>query len=541
MNLKFLTLSLLVMLLARPGRADILPPLIPQPEKVEVQAGFCPLAEHTKIVVDARTRATGEYLAAHLKPATGYRFRVTTRTAAHTPGTIFLGIATNLAAVGPEGYELEVTPDAVVITGADEAGVFYGAQTLLQLLPPQIFATNLVSGVEWKMPCVQIEDQPRFKWRGLMLDVSRHFYTPAEVKHLLDWMAEEKLNTFHWHLVDDQAWRIEIKKYPLLTKVGAWRNSVGFGLASNATSAYGKDGRYGGFYTQAQIRDVVAYAQKLHITIVPEIEMPGHSLAALSAYPQFSCSGGPFSIDPKGGVFHGIYCAGNDATFDFLADILGEVMALFPGQYIHIGGDEVLKDTWHHCEKCQDRMKAEGLKNERELQSYFIRRIEKIVDAHHHHLIGWSEIREGGLAPTAAVMDWIGGAVEAATNGHNVVMSPTKYCYFDHYQSTNHTTEPRAIGGYLSLSQVYAFEPIPAGLAPEYQGLILGGQANLWTEYVPNFGHVQYMVFPRLCALSESLWSARAVRSWGSFQERLPAELARLQVQGIHYRTGNSE
>lgn len=542
MKLSPAVLCLISALVSNRAPADGLPELIPQPQTVEARAGRFQLEPKTLIVTEHGTRDTGLYLAKQLRKATGCKFKVSSEAEEKTVrGTIFLDIDTNLPNLGAEGYELTVAPDSVVIKGADAAGAFYGVQTLLQLLPPEVFATNVVSGVDWQAPCVQIEDQPRFKWRGLMLDVARHFFTKPEVEHLLDLMAQQKLNTFHWHLTDDQGWRIQIKKYPRLTQVGAWRNGVGFGLASNSTSAYGPDGRYGGYYTQKDIREVIKHAQALHITIVPEIEMPGHSVAALAAYPQYSCTGGPFTIDPRGGVFHGIYCAGNDDTFVFLTGVLTEVMDLFPGQYIHIGGDEVPKDTWEHCDKCQARIKAEGLKNENELESYFIRRIEKIVDAHGHNLIGWSEITQGGLAPSAAVMDWIGGGIEAATNGHYVVMSPTKYAYFDHYQSTNQTAEPKAIGGYLPLSRVYAFEPIPPKIPVEFQGQILGGQANLWTEYVPSFSRVQYMVFPRICALSEALWSPKAARNWDDFQQRLPAELARLDQQGVNYRKGVNE
>ncbi len=542
MKLTFLRLASLVLLVAPLAGAAPLPAIIPLPQTVIAREGAFRLSPQTQIIAEAATRDSARYLAAHLKPATGFAFKVKSHpTNPSAQGAIFLRLTTANPHLRAEGYALTVTADAITIEGADDAGVFYGVQTLLQLLPPQIYATNLVTGVDWQVPGVQIEDQPRFAWRGLMLDVSRHFYTKTEVEQLLDLMAQQKLNTFHWHLVDDQGWRIEIKKYPRLTEVGAWRSGVGFKLDPQSTTSYGKDGRYGGFYTQKDIREVVAYAQSLHITIVPEIEMPGHSIASLSAYPENSCSGGPYSIDATGGVFHGVYCAGKEETFAFLTDVLDEVMDLFPGQYIHIGGDEVPKDNWRKCELCQARMKSEGLKDEHELQSYFIRRIEKIVDAHGHHLIGWSEIREGGLAPSAAVMDWIGGAVEAATNGHNVVMSPTKYSYFDHYQSTNHTAEPHAIGGYLPLSQVYAFEPLPARLPAKFQSHILGGQANLWTEYVANFKHVQYMVFPRICALSEALWSPRDARDWTGFQQRLPAEFSRLDEQGINYRKGSSE
>ena len=386
------------------------------------------------------------------------------------------------------------------------------------------------------VPCVHIEDQPRFRWRGLMLDVSRHFFTKEEVERLLDEMAWHKLNVFHWHLVDDQGWRIEIKKYPRLTEMGAWRKAIGFGLDAKSSTAYGPDGRYGGFYTQDDIREVVAYAQARHIEIVPEIEMPGHSSAALMAYPQFSCTGGPFTTDLPGGVFNGVYCAGNEDSFAFVDDVLTEVFALFPGPYIHIGGDEVPVDNWKNCPKCQARMRQEGLTKESELESYFIRRVEKIVNANHQRLVGWSEIREGGLAPSATVMDWVGGAVEAATAGHDVVMSPLADCYFDHYQSQDHSKEPHAIGGYLPLHQVYAFEPIPTNLPSAYEPHILGAQANVWTEYMPSFKHVEYMVFPRLCALAEVVWSPKTSRNWDDFSRRVRVDCARLDQLGVNHR-----
>jgi hexosaminidase len=371
-----------------------------------------------------------------------------------------------------------------------------------------------------------------------MLDVARHFFTKDEVKQLLDALALHKVNMLHLHLTDDQGWRIEIKKYPRLTQIGAWRKDAGFGLDPKASTAYGPDGRYGGYYTQADIRELVAYARGRHITLVPEIEMPGHSSAALSAYPELSCNGGPYTPNAEGGIFAGVYCAGQEETFGFLQDVLAEVIALFPGQYIHIGGDEVRKDNWKKCARCQARIQEEGLKNEHELQSYFIRRIEKFINARGRTLIGWSEIREGGLAQNAVVMDWIGGAVEAASAGHDVVMSPTKFCYLDYFQSTNHATEPPAIGGYLPLSTVYAFEPLPAKLDPQCQAHILGAQGNLWTEYVPNFKHAQYMIFPRLCALAEVTWSPQAARNWDDFTRRLRTQFRRFDQLGVNCRKG---
>jgi hexosaminidase len=356
---------------------------------------------------------------------------------------------------------------------------------------------------------------------------------------MLDAMVLHKKNSFPWHLTDDKAWRIEIKKYPKLTEIGAWRKNIGFGLDRKDGTAFDAKGRYGGYYTRADIREVVAYAAARHINVVPEIEMPGHACAALMAYPQYSCTGGPFTTDLPGGVFNGIYCPGNDEAFTFVENVLKEVFELFPGKYIHVGGDEVLVDNWKKCPKCQARMKEQGLAKEADLESYFIRRVEKFVNANRRNLIGWSEIREGGLAQNATVMDWAGGAVESATVGHDVVMSPLADCYFDHYQTTNQTVEPHAIGGYLPLPQVYAFEPMPAKLEPQFHAHILGAQANVWTEYMPNFRHVEYMVFPRLCALAEVDWSPKASRNYEDFVRRLEIHGRRLDALGLnrrHYR-----
>ncbi len=518
------------------------PALLPLPQKMECQEGTFRLLPRTQIQVDPASQATGEYLADRLRRGTGYKLGIVSRAKPRAAkGALVLTTRDANAALGPEGYELTVTPKSVVIRASGQAGMFYGVQTLLQLLPPDVLAPSPVEGKEWSIPCVQIEDQPRFKWRGAMLDVARHFFTKAEVEQLLDVLAMQKINMFHMHLTDDQGWRIEIKKYPRLTQVGAWRDEAGFGLDPKASTTYGPDGRYGGYYTQADLREIVAYAAARHITVVPEIEMPGHSSAALAAYPELSCSGGPYTPNAKGGVFAGVYCAGNDKTFEFLQEVLKEVCAVFPGKYIHIGGDEVPKANWEKCPKCQARMKQEGLKNEHELQSYFIRRVEKMVNADGRTLIGWSEIREGGLAQNAVVMDWIGGAVEAASAGHDVVMAPTKFCYLDYYQSTNHAAEPKAIGGYLPLSKVYSFDPIPAGLAPQYQSHILGSQGNLWTEYVPNFRHAEYMYFPRLCALAEINWSPAGPRNWDDFTRRLRVEFKRFDELGVNYRHGTAE
>jgi len=514
------------------------PALIPLPQKMELREGAFRLQPNTPILVDRASRDIGQYLAESLRQGTGYKLRMAaSKQPRPSQGAIVL-TAADAKPLGPEGYQLTVNPDSVLIRAANQAGMFYGVQTLLQLLPPQIFASRPALGVDWRIPCVAIEDQPRFKWRGLLFDVARHFFAPAEVKQMLDAIAEQKLNTLQMHLTDDQGWRVEIKRYPRLTQVGAWRDEAGFGLDPNLSTTYRADGKYGGFYTKADIRELVAYAAARHITLVPELEMPGHASAALSAHPELSCCGGPYTPNAKGGVFAGVYCAGNDATFAFLENVLAEVVELFPGKYIHIGGDEVPKDNWKKCPKCQARIQQEGLKNEHELQSYFVRRIEKFINSKGRTLIGWSEIREGGLARNAVVMDWIGGAVEAASAGHDVIMSPTGYCYLDYYQSTNHATEPKAIGGYIPLSKVYSFEPIPDKLEPQHRSHILGAQGNLWTEYIPNLKQAQYMIFPRLCALAEITWSPRAPRNGEDFARRLQSQFQRFDQSGVNYRKG---
>ncbi len=515
------------------------PALIPQPQNLARQDGVFKLTRSTPISADSASEATAEQLAAPLRRATGWRFRVSKKTASglNPNGGIFLTTNGADASLGAEGYALFVSTNAAVIRARTQAGLFYGVQTLLQLLPPEIFSSNAVKRAAWEAPCVTITDVPRFQWRGLMLDVSRHFYNKQEVEKLLDVAALHKINTFHWHLVDDNGWRIEIKKYPKLTSVGAWRGGVGFGLPTNSTTAYGPDGRYGGFYTQDEIREVVAYARKLHITVIPEIEMPGHSLAALAAYPEFGTGDGPFAVPLRGGVNPGIYSPAKEGTFEFLQNVLAEVFELFPSQYIHIGGDEVPKGPWRNDAACQELMKREGLKTEEELQSYFVRRIEKFVNAQGKTLVGWSEILQGGLAQNAVVMDWIGGGREAASQGHDVVMTPTANCYFDYYQSRDHSTEPRAIGGFLPLQKVYAFEPVPANLAPEFQRHILGGQGNLWTEYIPNLRQAEYMIFPRLSALAEVTWSPKDSRNFDDFKRRLKLDEQRLDRLGVNYRS----
>jgi len=538
---KSLAGSILLFLGATALAADTnLPAIIPLPQQMELRAGVFRLAPDTKIVANFASRQTARQFAAQLRESTGYPLKVSAKWGANraVPDAILFTTGNVKTNLGAEGYELTVATHSVVVRAPTQAGLFYGAQTLLQLLPPEIFATNTVTSADWQMPCVQIEDWPRFKWRGLMLDVSRHFFTKSEVETILNAMALHKLNMFHWHLTDDQGWRIEIKKYPRLTQISAWRAGVGFGLDPASTTAYGPDGRYGGFYTQADIRDVVKYASARHITIVPEIEMPSHAMAALAAYPQLNSTRGPFTVPLQAGDLHGTYNPANDETFKFLDTVLAEVFQLFPGKYVHIGGDEVPKDAWKNNPSCQALMQREGLKNKEELQSWFTKRIEKYVNANGKTLIGWSEILQGGLAQNAVLMDWKGGAMEAASAGHDVVRSPTAYCYLDFYQSTNYVAEPRAAiwGGPLTLRKVYSFDPMPTNLPPVLQSHILGAQGNLWTEQVPNLQHAEYMIFPRECALAEVTWSDQNSRDWNDFQSRLKVDEQRLDQLGVNYR-----
>jgi hexosaminidase len=431
----------------------------------------------------------------------------------------------NLKSGDFENYELAITKKYIGITANADAGIFYGLQSLIQLLPVAKQSLLTVS-------CALIQDHPRYAWRGMHLDCSRHFFETNFIKKYIDFLATYKMNVFHWHLTDDQGWRIEIKKYPLLTKEGAWRKGSMIGpYSDNKFDSI----RYGGFYTQNEIKEIVAYAAERHITIVPEIEMPGHALAALAAYPMFSCTGKPVEVGMKWGVETTVFCP-SEGTFLFLRNILNEVMDLFPSKFIHIGGDEVLKDEWDSSVLCQQIMKDQGLANSHELQSYFIQRIEKIVNARGRSIIGWDEILEGGLAPNAAVMSWRGieGGIAAAKQKHYVVMSPGSHCYFDHYQGKKEQ-EPLAIGGFTPLEKVYSYEPTPDTLSTEEATYILGAQANVWTEYITSSAQVEYMAMPRMAALAEVVWSKKEDRNYEDFYRRMQLHRSLLDARGINY------
>ncbi|MDR1666785.1 MAG: beta-N-acetylhexosaminidase [Bacteroidales bacterium] len=419
-----------------------------------------------------------------------------------------------------EAYRLHIQKNRIEVEAASAAGFFYAMQTIRQLLPPEI-ERNRAPNRELSVPCAEIEDAPRYPYRGFLLDVCRHFFAVKEIKRYIDLLAFHKINTFHWHLTDDQGWRIEIKKYPNLTGTGAWRERTLIGHLSAADHKYNQT-HYGGYYTQEEIKSVVAYAKTKFVTVIPEIEMPGHAVAALAAYPELSCSGGPFEVAGHWGIFNDVYCTGEN-TFRFLEDVLAEVIDLFPGKYVHIGGDECPKVRWKRCHQCQTNIRELKLKDEHELQSYFIARIEKFVNAKGRTVIGWDEILEGGLAANATVMSWRNmenGAV-AAKQGHDVIMTPTAFCYFDYYQSKDKNGEPLAIGGYLPLEKVYDFDPVPAGLTVSETQHILGGQANLWTEYIATPSGVEYMLLPRLAALSEAVWSPKEGKNYVEFKQRL--------------------
>jgi hexosaminidase len=512
--------------------------LVPLPLKIERKPGTFTIDAKTQILFDkesADAENVAGQLAERLHRGTGLALKVSPAyDKVPKIGAIVLSANANPATVGPEGYVLNVSPARVEISASDGPGLFYGMQTLLQLLPPEVFSSSQAKSIkEWKIPEVLISDQPRFQWRGLLLDVARHFFNKEELKNYIDLMSQHKLNMLQLHLSDDNGWRIEIKRYPKLTEVGAWRKETGFGLDPKSSTAYGPDGRYGGFFTQDDIREIVAYAKTRYVTIVPEIEMPGHAGAELSVYPEFSCFGGPYDRD-SGPM--GIFCPGNEAAFTFLENVLVEVAGLFPGKYIHIGGDEVIKDNWEKCPKCQARMKQEGLQNANELQSYFVKRIERVVNGQGKTMIGWDEILEGGLAPNAVVMSWRGieGGVSAANAGHDVVMTPTSHCYFDFSQAKE--GEPESIGSLITLETVYGFDPMPLGISADKKKHVLGAGGNLWSEFFPNYAHVQYMTYPRACALAEATWTDPKLKRLEDFKSRLDVHLKRLEGQGVNYR-----
>lgn len=498
--------------------------IIPAPRSVQRKAGSFVLNASTVLIAKGNDAThVAAMCNAYLKAHQGFELRVSDT--AEAGGNAI--IMTEKPGDGPaESYTLDISSHRVALEGPDGPGLFHGLQSLIELL-----GTDRQQGIA--LPCATIRDQPRFAYRGMHLDCGRHFFPVSFIKEYLDMMARYKFNTFHWHLTEDQGWRIEIKKYPRLTSIGSQRTETVIG---HNTGKY--DGQpYGGYYTQEDIRDIVRYASDRYITVIPEIEMPGHSLGALTAYPLLGCTQGPYAVATRWGVFPDVYCPGKESTFQFLENVLDEVMELFPSHYIHIGGDECPKDRWKTCPYCQQRIKDLGLKNEEGLQSYFVGRIEKYLNAHGRAIIGWDEILEGGLAPNATVMSWRGeaGGIAAARQHHDVIMTPGNWCYFDHAQSHS-PEEPLNIGGYLPLSKVYGYDPVPAALSPDERKYIIGVQANLWTEYIPSVSQLEYMIMPRMLAMAEVAWTDPAQKNYADFSRRLPGQLAFLDQAHFHFR-----
>lgn len=495
--------------------------IIPKPLFQELDKGVFIMDDKVFLVSNPEISEVSDYFKTYLEEH--YQIEFDTQ-----KGTKKIIFTINNAIANEEGYELKIEEENIFIESKNTRGAFYAVQSLLQLLP---LPSDLNS---YKIPCLQIKDQPEFTYRGMHLDVGRHFFSVDFIKKYIDLMARLKMNTFHWHLTEDQGWRIEIKKYPKLQEISAYRKETLLGHYNDQPHQF--DGKpYGGFYTQEQIKEVVAYAKTRQVTIIPEIEMPGHSQAAIAAYTELGCTGEQVEVATKWGVFDEVYCP-KESTFKFLEDVIDEVVALFPGKYIHIGGDEAPKTNWKNCAHCQKLIKKEGLKDEHGLQSYFIARMEKYINTKGKQIIGWDEILEGGLAPNATVMSWRGtsGAVQAAKEGHDVILTPGSHCYFDHYQSENEN-EPLAIGGFLPLEKVYHFNPIPEGLTDKEAIYVLGAQGNVWTEYMQTEKQVEYMAYPRAVALSEVLWSSPEYKNYSDFINRLEQYQKRLDLLEVNY------
>ncbi len=508
--------------------------IIPLPVHMEAREGKFLLGSNTRVALapgSSELTVVADFWAAFCKSAAGLELQ--SAATARDYNLIEFAIDKNME--NPEAYRLEISPQRISISARAPEGAFYAVQTLRQLLPTA-FETAGAAGenLSWLVPAALIEDAPRFPYRGMHLDVGRHFFPVEFIKRYIDLLAMHKFNRFHWHLTEDQGWRIEIKKYPKLQEIAAWRKETLVGHYSDQPHQF--DGkRYGGYYTQDEVREVVRYAAERHITVIPEIELPGHSLAALSAYPELACTPGPFEAATKWGIFEDVFCP-KEETFEFLQNVLSEVIALFPSEYIHIGGDECPKTRWQACAHCQALIQKERLKDEHELQSYFIRRIERFLNSKGRQIIGWDEILEGGLAPNATVMSWrgISGGIAAAKEGHKVIMTPTSHCYLDYYQDIS-PAEPLAIGGYLPLEKVYGYEPVPEELTPDEARFILGAQGNVWTEYMPTTKQVEYMAFPRAIAIAELTWTPKEKKNFDDFSARLARHFARLDAHMVNY------
>lgn len=504
--------------------------LIPKPQKLNLGKGNFTINKNTTIFCETEFNIASQFLSGFLQNGAN----LTIETVPKSEAIIIIEVDITIP---EEGYTIDISDKNIIIRASGAGGAFYGVQTLRQLMPPSLERTNSDHNQKITLPQLTISDAPKFKYRGMHLDVGRHFFPKEFIKEYIANLALFKINYFHWHLTEDQGWRIEIKKYPKLTSEAAYRNETLIGHYNDTPQLF--DGkRYGAFYTQEDIKEIVSFASKHNVTIIPEIEMPGHAQAAISAYPEFGCTGEQVEVATKWGIFENIYCP-KEQTFAFLKDVLLEVMELFPGEYIHIGGDEASKTHWKNCVHCQKLIKDLNLVDENGLQSYFIREMETFINSHGKKIIGWDEIMEGGLAPNATVMSWRGtqGGIEAAKKSHNVIMTPGSHAYFDHYQSEN-SKEPLAIGGFLPLKKVYSFNPIPEELNSNEAKYILGAQGNVWTEYISTENQAEYMVFPRMLAMSEVVWSGPTKDieiDYPEFLSRLEPFLARLEALDINY------
>lgn len=511
--------------------------VVPQPQVITLTEA-APFKLNRRCVIAYQNDTAGlmsrnaEFLAEYINQSTGHTPTLKQLEGTEQGGSHAITLTLDASMPNDEGYRLTTDAQGVRLCARTPRGIFYGIQTLRKSMPASAQGATIL------LPSGQVEDQPRFAYRGMHLDVCRHFFPLSFVKKYIDLLALHNMNTLHWHLTDDQGWRLEIKKYPRLTEVGSQRSRTVIGRNSGEYD----ETPHGGFYTQEEAREIVRYAQERHITVIPEVEMPGHALAALAAYPEFGCTGGPYEVCPLWGVFDDVFCIGNEQAMQFLEDVLAEVIDIFPSRYIHIGGDEAPRTRWQHCPQCQARIRAEKLKAdakhsaEDRLQSYCMTRIERFLNERGRQIIGWDEILEGDVAPNATVMSWRGsaGGIQAAQMGHDVIMTPNDYCYFDYYQTKERENEPLAIGGYVPLEKVYSLEPT-AQLTAEQARHIVGAQANLWTEYIATPEHVEYMVLPRMAALCEVQWSAPEKKSYDDFRNRLTRLVDIYQRDSLNY------
>ena len=508
--------------------------IVPYPNHLEAGRGTYRVTDRP-VTCDSRTDERTQ------RAVVGFAARLATVTGGTNPVTV----ADEMPASGirfvtdeslpAEGYEQNVDGEGIEVRASQFPGFLYALQSLGQLLPAAVYGTETAPDAAWEVPCVRIADAPRFAYRGMHLDVARHFFSVDEVKRYIDVMAIHKLNTLHWHLTDDQGWRIEIKKYPELTRVGSVRGETLIGH-HHTSSEYDKT-PHGGYYTQKQIREIVKYAADRYITVIPEIELPGHAVAALTSYPWLGCKGEGYEVRRRWGISKEVFCPGKETTFEFLQNVFAEVLELFPSEFIHIGGDECPKDSWKQCPLCQERIRTEGLKDEFELQSYTVRRMEKWLREHGRKIIGWDEILEGGVSPTATVMSWRGskGGIAAAKAGNHVIMAPNVHCYLDYYQTKTPTKEPMAIGGYVPMRKVYELDPYDQ-LTPGERAYILGVQGNLWTEYIATFPHLKHMLLPRLAAIAEVGWSYDR-KDFDDFKHRMNSLRKCYDAAGLNYAT----